>query len=66
MEALRLASCIASCFKSFATKTSLDIQQADIANFVAKSVREAYKVNLTGPHVKSLLLATAESTDSPQ
>ena len=66
VEALRLASCIASCFKSFAAKANLNIQQADIANFVAKSVREAYKVSLTGPHVKSLLLATAEATDSPQ
>ena len=66
VEALRLARCIASCFKSFAAKANLNIQQADIANFVAKSVREAYKVSLTVPHVEFLLLATAEATDSPQ
>ena len=64
VEALRLAACVASCFKSFASKAHLDIQQADIANFVARSVREAYKVNLTGPHVKSLLLANEASTEA--
>ena len=64
VEALRLAACVAACFKSFASKANLDIQQADIANFVARSVREAYKVNLTGPHVKSLLLANEAPTEA--
>ena len=64
IEALRLAACIASCFKSFATKAQLSIQQADINNFVAKSVREAYKVSLTAPHVKSLRLANEAPSDA--
>ena len=64
IEALRLAACIASCLKSFATKAQLEIQQADINNFVAKSVRDTFKASLTGPHVKSLLLANeAASVD---
>ena len=61
IEALRLAACVASCLQSFANKASINIQQGDIANLVARSVRESYKVSLTGPYVKALLLANAVS-----
>ena len=59
IEALRLAACVASCLQSFANKSNLSIQQGDIATLVARSVRESYKVSLTGPYVKALLLANA-------
>jgi hypothetical protein len=64
VEALRLAACIADCLRCFAAKTQLVIQQADINNFVARSVRGAFKAGLTGPHVKSLLLANAAPSDA--
>lgn len=66
VEALRLAACLASCLQAFSTKANLDIQQADINTFVAKGVRETFRVSLTGPHVKSLLLANAGSSDDQQ
>ena len=64
VEALRLAACVSACLQSFATKASLVIQQSDINAAVARSVRETYKVNLTGPHIKSLLLEIAGPSEA--
>ena len=66
VEALRLAACVAACLQSFAIKASLVVQQNEINSAVAKSVRESYKVNLTGPHIKSLLLEIAGSSVAQQ
>jgi hypothetical protein len=64
VEALRLAACVSSCLRSFAVKANLEIQQSDINSAVAKSVREAFKVKVTGPHIKSLLLEIAGPSDA--
>jgi hypothetical protein len=63
IEALRLAACVTSCLESFAKKANISIQQGDIATLVARSVRESFKVSLTGPYVKALLLANAVSEE---
>ena len=66
VEALRLAACFSACLQSFAIKANLVVQQSDINSAVAKSVKDSYKVNLTGPHIKSLLLDIAGSSDAQQ